>query len=50
MTITIPDIYLAACASYALGALSIIGLAYALTAAQRRRNRRPKQPPRGNQP
>lgn len=35
MTITIPEIYLASCISFALGILVIIGLAYALAAIQR---------------
>lgn len=42
MTITIPEIYLASCASFLLGALAIIGLAYVASAWQRRHKSRPK--------
>ena len=42
MTINIPEIYLASCASFLLGALAIVGLAYGLTAWQRRTKSRPK--------
>ena len=41
MTITIPEIYLASCLSFILGALALFGLAWLLTIAQRRQNRRP---------
>lgn len=40
MTITIPEIYLASCASFTLGALSIIALAYTLANIQRRHSNR----------
>lgn len=39
MTVTIPEIYLASCASFILGALAIVGLAYAASAWQRRRKK-----------
>lgn len=39
MTITIPQIYIASCASFLLGALAIIGLAYAASAYQRRQSK-----------
>lgn len=42
MTITIPEIYLASCASFLLGVLTVVGLSYALVAWQRRQNRRHK--------
>lgn len=40
MTVTIPEIYLASCVSFLLGALAIVGLAYGLTAYQRRPKRK----------
>jgi len=36
MTITIPEIYLASCGAFTLGALSIIALAHTLANIQRR--------------
>lgn len=41
MTLTIPDLYIAACSGFGLGVLAVIGLAWTLAAAQSRRNRRP---------
>jgi hypothetical protein len=42
MTFTIPDVYIAFCGGFALGALLIIALAYTLASAQRDKSRRPK--------
>lgn len=43
MTITIPEIYIASCVSFLLGALAIVGLAYGLSAWQRRTKGRPNR-------